>query len=83
MAVGVPVVVTDSGGILETIPEELRHEAVPEGDAGALATQIVRLRDMECSWPERARRARTFVESDLSWPVLARRMANVYEDLLA
>jgi colanic acid/amylovoran biosynthesis glycosyltransferase len=80
-AVGTPVVATRCGGIPETIPPALRSDLVPENDHAALRDQIAALLAAPESWPERTALARSWVEENFDWRLLARRLAAVYEEL--
>jgi colanic acid/amylovoran/stewartan biosynthesis glycosyltransferase WcaL/AmsK/CpsK len=83
MAIGVPVIATRNGGIPETIPPEHRDELVPPGDADALAQRILALAGRPETWPERAARARDWVEREFSWQLLARRLTRIYAEVSA
>jgi colanic acid/amylovoran biosynthesis glycosyltransferase len=81
MAVGVPIVATDNGGTVETIPPPYKHEIVPEGDSDALAASILSLLRRRDEWAERARVGREWVETQFDNRVLASRMVAIYEEL--
>jgi colanic acid/amylovoran biosynthesis glycosyltransferase len=81
LAVGLPVVVSDSGGSREAVPDAFRHELVLPGDAEALATRIAALIEDRPSWPERSHAGRAFVEERFAWPALAARTAELYQRL--
>jgi glycosyltransferase involved in cell wall biosynthesis len=83
LAIGVPVVATDVGGLPEVIPPEYRHEIVAPDDPAALATGIGRLIGESATWPERARIGRRFVEQEFDWEQLGRRTARIYADAVA
>jgi colanic acid/amylovoran biosynthesis glycosyltransferase len=83
MAIGVPVIATRNGGIPETIPPEHRKELVPPGDHDALARTILALARRPEAWPERAGRARVWVESEFSWRQLAQRLTRIYAEVSA
>ena len=82
LAIGLQVVACDSGGTIETIPPEYRHEIVPEDDAQALARQLIAVLDAQAEWPERARIGREWVEQEFDWDVLSRRIVSIYEDVI-
>jgi colanic acid/amylovoran biosynthesis glycosyltransferase len=82
LATGLPVVATDNGGLPETIPPSLRHELVPEGDAGALAARIGRVLHDRAGWSARARAGRAWAEEQFDSELLARRVARIYETVL-
>lgn len=81
LAVGLPVVVSDSGGSREAVPEAFRHELVAPGDAEALAAGIAAIVEARASWPERSTVGRRFVEERFAWPALAARTVDVYRRL--
>ena len=82
-AVGVPVVATDTGGVPETIPPQLRHELVPGDDPGALAGRIAQVWNERADWPERVRLQREWVAAEFAWDRLGGRLSGIYEELLA
>jgi glycosyltransferase involved in cell wall biosynthesis len=79
LAVGLPLVATDNGGTIETIPPEDRHEIVPEENVDALVKQLTTLLARPETWEERALRGRDFVERNFAWSDLARATERVYE----
>jgi glycosyltransferase involved in cell wall biosynthesis len=81
LAIGLPIVATDNGGTVETLPPAYRHELVPEDDAGALAARIDDVVAQHGRWPERVGEGRRWVEEQFDWRVLARRLAGIYEEL--
>jgi glycosyltransferase involved in cell wall biosynthesis len=82
-AVGVPIVATDTGGVAETFPPELRHELVPGDDPDALAHRIVQVWDDRAGWPQRVQLQREWVAAEFAWDRLAARLSVIYEALLA
>jgi colanic acid/amylovoran biosynthesis glycosyltransferase len=83
MAVGVPVVATDVGGMPEVVPPDVGGELVPPESPEALA---YRLRDMLASrddWVRRARLGRRFVENNFDAERLLERTAAIYERVAA
>jgi glycosyltransferase involved in cell wall biosynthesis len=80
MACGLPTVATDTPVNRELLGSDGRY--APVGDARALARTIVAL--LESPRQERDRLGaalRARAEREFSWPVLARRLAQVYEQL--
>jgi glycosyltransferase involved in cell wall biosynthesis len=81
LAVGVPVVATEVGGLPEVVPPEHRHELVRPDEPGALAAQIGELLADRPNWSHRARVGRGFVEDMFDWAQLGARTARMYEDV--
>jgi phosphatidylinositol alpha-mannosyltransferase len=81
-ACATPVVVSDIPGYREVVAEET-GALVPPGDAEALAETIAELLDDEPARTERGRAARERAVSEYAWPLLARRLADCYERVLA
>lgn len=79
LAVGLPVAASNSGGISETIPPELRAELVPENDAAALAARLIALWEGRDRWGERTALGRRWVERMFDWRQLGPRIADAYE----
>jgi 2-deoxystreptamine N-acetyl-D-glucosaminyltransferase/2-deoxystreptamine glucosyltransferase len=81
MACGVPVVATDVGGIPEVVVDGITGLLVPADDVGALGGAVDRLlRDEPLR--ERMGRAARLRSGDYCWPVLAQRVAAVYDKVL-
>jgi glycosyltransferase involved in cell wall biosynthesis len=83
LAIGVPVVATSSGGIPENFPPEQRSQLVRENDPEALARGVLACLSDRARWPERTRAAREFVEREFDSRMLARRVASIYEGVVA
>jgi phosphatidylinositol alpha-mannosyltransferase len=81
-ACAAPVVASDIPGYREVVTEETGH-LVPPGDPEALADAIRTLLDDEPARAERGRAARERAMSEYAWPLLARRLADCYERVLA
>ncbi|MGH2874413.1 MAG: glycosyltransferase family 4 protein [Solirubrobacteraceae bacterium] len=82
-AVGVPVVAADAGGVPETLPPALRHELVPPNRPDLLAARILELWAAREQWPARSRLQREWVQSEFAWDVIARRLSELYDRVLA
>jgi polysaccharide deacetylase family protein (PEP-CTERM system associated) len=82
MAVGLPCVVSDSGGNPDLVTNGIHGAVFPLGDAKALASEIMQLLDDSRRREKYARAARRRVEEDLSLPVMIRNFENYY-DMLA
>ncbi|WP_221353516.1 glycosyltransferase family 4 protein [Streptomyces beigongshangae] len=83
MASGLPVVSTDTVGVVDCVRDGVNGLLVPTRDPGALAEAVARLLD---DAPLRGRLARTAlrqVVSEWSWPVAAARIGAVYEEVCA
>jgi glycosyltransferase involved in cell wall biosynthesis len=83
LAVGLPVVATEVGGLAEVVPPEYRHELLCPDEPGALAARIGQLVADRSSWSHRARTGRRFVEDTFDWAELGARTARIYERALA
>jgi phosphatidylinositol alpha-mannosyltransferase len=81
-ACATPVVASDIPGYREVVTEET-GALVPPGDAEALAETVAALLDDEPARVERGRAARERAVSEYAWPLLARRLAECYERVLA
>ncbi|NEP18632.1 MAG: colanic acid biosynthesis glycosyltransferase WcaL [Leptolyngbya sp. SIO4C1] len=82
MAMGLPVVSTNHGGIPELVEEGISGFLVPERDADALAEKLSRLCSHPERWPEMGRAGRRFVESHYSLSHLNDRLVQIYQALL-
>lgn len=78
LAVGLEVAATDNGGIPEAVPPERREELVQEGDAVALATRLMEIRQSRADWPERSLAGRRWVEETYDWKVVALKLDAAY-----
>jgi glycosyltransferase involved in cell wall biosynthesis len=81
-AVGLPLVATDNGGTIETIPPEHRADLVREDDPAALADRVLKLIEDRASWPARTELARRWVETEFDWDILAARLTHLYAEAL-
>jgi phosphatidyl-myo-inositol alpha-mannosyltransferase len=81
-ACAAPVVASDIPGYREVVTEET-GALVPPGDADALAETIAGLLEDEPLRVERGRAARERAVTEYAWPLLARRLADCYESVLA
>ncbi len=82
-AVGAILVAMESGGTRETIPPEDRGRVVPGDDHAALAAELLRVLGEPERWPDRAARARRYMEEHFDWDVLGRRTVETYERAIA
>ncbi len=81
-ACAAPVVASDIPGYREVVTEET-GALVPPGDPDALADTIAELLRDEAARIERGRAARERAMGEYAWPLLARRLADSYERVLA
>jgi phosphatidylinositol alpha-mannosyltransferase len=81
-ACATPVVASDIPGYREVLTGET-GALVPPGDPDALAETIAALLSDEPVRIERGRAARERAMSEYAWPLLARRLADCYESVLA
>jgi phosphatidylinositol alpha-mannosyltransferase len=81
-ACAAPVVASNIPGYREVVTEET-GALVPPGDADALAETVAALLADEPARAERGRAARERAMSEYAWPLLARRLADCYERVLA
>jgi colanic acid/amylovoran biosynthesis glycosyltransferase len=81
-AIGVPVVATNVGGLPETLPPQLRHELVPPDRPDLLAARIAEVWAQRERWPERVRLQRDWIVSEFAWEKIARRLSDLYEQVL-
>jgi glycosyltransferase involved in cell wall biosynthesis len=83
MSAGLPIVVSDVGGVYEIIKHDITGLRVPENDVEGFAGAVTRLIED----PEHARRlgegAREFVETEYSIQTAVGRVASAYRELLA
>jgi glycosyltransferase involved in cell wall biosynthesis len=82
MCMGIPPVVTDTGGSHEIVEDGVSGFVVPGGDVSALAQAIVRvLKDPDLA-RSLGREARRSAERDLSAEVSASRVMDIYDSVL-
>jgi phosphatidyl-myo-inositol alpha-mannosyltransferase len=81
-ACATPVVASDIPGYREVVTEET-GALVPPGDPKSLAQSIAALLSDEPTRIERGRAARERAVSEYAWPLLARRLEECYERVLA
>jgi phosphatidylinositol alpha-mannosyltransferase len=81
-ACAAPVVASDIPGYREVVTEET-GALVPPDDPEALAETVAELLADEPARADKGRAARRRAESEYAWPLLARRLADCYERVLA
>ncbi|MEM9806506.1 MAG: glycosyltransferase [Cyanobacteria bacterium P01_A01_bin.123] len=78
MAVGLPVIGTDHGGIPELIESEVSGFLVPEKDVDAIAAQLDYLMAQPERWPILSQQARQKVEHNFAMEQVNRQLADIY-----
>jgi glycosyltransferase involved in cell wall biosynthesis len=78
-ALGVPVIITDVGGLAETVENEVTGLVVPPGNAATLAAAIVRF--FEEGLGSRMRSAIGAIREERSWRTLADRTLELVDQL--
>jgi colanic acid/amylovoran biosynthesis glycosyltransferase len=81
-AAGVPLVATDSGGLIDTLPPEHRGDIVPSDDSATLAERIIALLADPAARQQRAEVARAWVEREFDQMRLAEKTISLYEQAL-
>lgn len=82
MACGTPVVCSAVGGITFTVADGVTGFLVPPEDPVALADRLEQIVSDDDLRSRFARQARQRVEGNFTWPIVARRTAEVYRELL-
>ncbi len=83
MALGVPVVCSDAGGLAEVVDREDTGVVVEAGSADSLAWGIAHVLEQPALSVCRAERAQAKAAADFNWGVIAARTKAKYERLLA
>jgi glycosyltransferase involved in cell wall biosynthesis len=83
MARGRILIASDVGGHRELVRHGETGFLCRAGDADALATAVQSVLAVESSWPQIARQARAFVETERTWPASVRGYRDVYSSLAA
>jgi glycosyltransferase involved in cell wall biosynthesis len=81
MAVGLPVVVTDTGGVADAVEEGETGFVVDPGDAGALSDRIERLSADGERRREMGVAAREYVRETHGWDRIVGELEEVYDDV--
>lgn len=83
MAMGLPVVATEHGGIPELVEDGVSGFLVPERDGEAIADAIAKLMDRADEWPQMGQRGREAVDAQFDMIKLNDRLSDVYHKLAA
>lgn len=83
LALGTPVVATNSGGIPESFPPEYRDELVAPDDPAALAARVRAVLAGREQWRDRASTGRRWIETEFDSRRLAERIGEIYEQAIA
>jgi colanic acid/amylovoran biosynthesis glycosyltransferase len=78
-AIGVPTLVSDSGGLPETVDSGRSGEIVPADDPEAWAEALSRIGGDPASWEEMGRAGRAWVEGRFDAATLGDRLVSIYE----
>ena len=81
MSAGLPVVSCAVVGVVDCLHDGVNGLLVPPGDVEALADALARMLDDQPLRVRLTERARQDVDERYSWPVVARQIAGVYENL--
>jgi len=81
MALGVPVVISEGGGLMEIVLDGEHGFVVPRGDPAMLATRVGQLLADEAMRHNFGQRARRLVESNLTARHCADRISAIYESI--
>lgn len=83
MAVGLPVVVTRTGGMIDAVESENVGFLVEPGDVDALRDRIQRLCSDEQLRQDMATNAREYVHRTHGWETIIEQLTDVYEEVIA
>jgi glycosyltransferase involved in cell wall biosynthesis len=81
MALGLPVIASDVGGIPEVVEHELSGYLVPSGDLCHLRRQLQEVIEQPQVLESLGREARAKILAEYSIPVIAQRFASLYESI--
>jgi glycosyltransferase involved in cell wall biosynthesis len=81
LATGKPVVAADSGGIPDIIKDNQTGLLVPQANNQALADGVIKLLSDKRLRNRLVKSGQAYVQSDFSWPGIAKRFNNLYESV--
>lgn len=82
-ALGIPIVVTDSGGIAEAVIDGMTGYIVPEKDVDALADRIGRLLREPETAQQMGNHARTHIEENFNVKIQSAKLETIYDEFAA
>lgn len=82
MAVGLPVVVTDTGGVADAVVEHETGYVVDPGDESVLRERIERVCADDKRREQMGRAARVWVVENHSWKTIVSELENIYEQVV-
>ncbi|MFB2935698.1 glycosyltransferase [Aerosakkonemataceae cyanobacterium BLCC-F154] len=82
MAMGLPVIGTQHGGIPELIEDGISGFLVPERDADAIAQKLIHLIEHPEQWPQMGKAGRAYVEKHYETNKLNDELVEVYQQLV-
>ena len=83
MAAGVPVVVSDAGGLPEVVEHDVTGTTTYAGDVNSLAWGIDRVLRDEARAASLAARAQEVVKTKFSWNPISRSTVEIYQNVLS
>lgn len=82
MAAGTPVMVTNVGGLPETVRDLSEDLIMPDSEVKTLATYVLDALSGRLTLPS-SEECQAYVRSRFDWPVIARQVRDVYEEVIS
>ncbi len=82
MAAGTPVLVTNIGGLPETVKDLSEDLIIPDSEVKTLATYIMNALSGQLQLPS-CEACQAYVRERFDWPVIARQVREVYEEVIS